>query len=62
MPRFAEGYDTVMIGHFHQVFERHEGPRHLFVLGDWIDRFTYVVLEGGTFRMETWPPRAEAAL
>lgn len=62
MPRFAEGFDTVMIGHFHQTFERRDGDRRFFVLGDWIDRFTYVVLEEGEFRLEHWssadaPPR-----
>lgn len=55
LPRFAEGFDTVMIGHFHQVLERCENDRRLYVLGDWIDRFTCVVLENGAFRMETWP-------
>jgi len=53
-PRFAEGFDTVMIGHFHQTFERREGDRSFFVLGDWIDHFSYVVLEHGAFRLETW--------
>ncbi len=57
MPRFAEGFDAVMIGHFHQTLERREADRCFFVLGDWIDRFSYVVLEEGAFRFETWPSR-----
>jgi UDP-2,3-diacylglucosamine hydrolase len=61
MPRFAEGFDTVMIGHFHQTMERTENDRRCFVLGDWIDRFTYVVLEDGAFRMESWPPAGNGA-
>jgi UDP-2,3-diacylglucosamine hydrolase len=61
MPRFAEGFDTVMIGHFHQTFERSEGGKRCFVLGDWIDRFTYVALEDGVFRMDTWPPESGPA-
>jgi hypothetical protein len=28
------------------------------VLGDWIERFTYAVLEGGRLRLETWPAPA----
>jgi UDP-2,3-diacylglucosamine hydrolase len=54
LPRFAEGHDAVMVGHFHQVFERREGGRVFFVLGDWISRFTYVTLEGGDLEMKTW--------
>jgi UDP-2,3-diacylglucosamine hydrolase len=57
-PRFAEGYDTVMIGHFHHAFERRERGRALFVLGDWMDHFTYVVLRGGELALENWPDRS----
>lgn len=53
-PRFADGFDTVMIGHFHHAYERHEDGRSLFVLGDWMDRFTYVVLRDGSLQLETW--------
>src|SRR2546423_1308054 len=58
-PRFAEGYDGVMIGHFHQVFERRENGRELFVLGDWINGGTYAVLDGGAVRLERWPGGAD---
>jgi UDP-2,3-diacylglucosamine hydrolase len=54
-PRFAEGFDTVMIGHFHHAWERREGDRAAFMLGDWIEDFTYVVLRDGEFALETWP-------
>jgi UDP-2,3-diacylglucosamine hydrolase len=54
-PRFAEGFDTVMVGHFHHVYERRDQGRAFFVLGDWMEHFTYVVLEGGAPRLETWP-------
>ncbi len=53
-PRFAEGYDTVMVGHFHHVYQRREGTQSFFVLGDWIEHFSYVVLEAGVPRLETW--------
>jgi len=56
-PRFAEGFDTVMVGHFHHVYERRDGRRAFFVLGDWIEHFTYVVLENGELRLEVWPGR-----
>lgn len=54
-PRFVEGFDGVLVGHFHHVFEHHESGRDFFVLGDWIERFSYVVLEGGQLRLECWP-------
>ena len=54
-PRFTEGFDTVMVGHFHHSYERRESGHSFFVLGDWIDQFTYVALEDGTFRLGTWP-------
>jgi UDP-2,3-diacylglucosamine hydrolase len=54
VPRFAEGFDTVMVGHFHHVYERRDGQRAFYVLGDWIDHFTYVVLEDGQLRLEAW--------
>ena len=57
-PRFAEGYDGVLVGHFHHAFEHHDRGRDFFVLGDWIERFTYVVLEGGTLKLERWSGRA----
>jgi UDP-2,3-diacylglucosamine hydrolase len=56
-PRFAEGYDTVMIGHFHHAYEHREDGREFFILGDWIDRFTYLVLENGRFQLHVWPTR-----
>jgi UDP-2,3-diacylglucosamine hydrolase len=54
-PRFAEGYDTVIIGHFHHVFERREGGKEFFLLGDWIRHFTYLKLEAGQFTLDSWP-------
>jgi UDP-2,3-diacylglucosamine hydrolase len=51
-PRFEQGFDTVMIGHFHHVVEDRAPGREFFVLGDWIEHFSYLVLENGAFRME----------
>ena len=56
-PRFAEGYDAVLIGHFHHLYERRESGHEFFVLGDWITHFSYAVLEHGVFRLATWPAR-----
>jgi len=52
-PRFAEGFDAVIIGHFHHVYERRENGREFFVLGDWIDRFSYLELSEGKLELKT---------
>jgi len=54
LPHFAEGFDTVIVGHFHHAYERHETGREFFLLGDWIERYTYAVLEGGAVKLEVW--------
>lgn len=55
LPRFAEGFDAVVVGHFHHVYERRENGRAFFVLGDWMTRFTYLKLENGAFTLDAWP-------
>ncbi len=54
-PRFAEGYDGVVIGHFHHAYEQRENGREFFTLGDWIQHFTYLELSGGRLTLSTWP-------
>ena len=56
-PRFGEGFDTVIIGHLHHAWERRDGGRAMFLLGDWIEAFTYLRLRDGVFTLETWPAR-----
>ena len=56
-PRFAEGFDAVIIGHFHLAIDRREEGRQLIVLGDWIEKSTYAVLRGGELSLETWAGR-----
>ena len=53
-PRFAEGYDCAMVGHFHQMMARHEDGKDFFVLGDWMELFSYVVLREGEFALERY--------
>jgi UDP-2,3-diacylglucosamine hydrolase len=54
LPRFAEGFDAVLVGHFHQVVERREPGREFLVLGDWMEFFTYARLEEGRLTLERW--------
>jgi len=58
LPRFAEGFDGVLIGHFHHAFERREGGRDFVVLGDWLENFTYAELSEGRLTLSRWPQPA----
>jgi len=60
-PRFAEGHDAVIIGHFHHVYEHREAGRDFVVLGDWIRHFSYAVLEGGVLKLERWTDGSPAS-
>lgn len=50
-PRFREGYDAVLIAHFHRPIHQRSGGRDFIVLGDWIERRTVAKLEDGAFSM-----------
>ena len=53
-PRFREGYDAVVIGHFHHTYERREAGKEFFILGDWMQHFTYLKLDQGKLSLATW--------
>jgi UDP-2,3-diacylglucosamine hydrolase len=53
-PRFAEGFDAVVMGHIHIPTHIEEDDKHMFFLGDWISEFTYLVLENGAFEPRRW--------
>lgn len=50
-PRYREGYDAVILAHFHRPIHRRTEGRDFLVLGDWIEKRTVVKLEGGKFEM-----------
>lgn len=50
-PRFQEGFDAVLLAHFHRPIHQRARGRDFIVLGDWIDRRTVVKLENGGFSM-----------
>src|SRR2546430_452938 len=51
-PFFRQGYDALILAHFHVPVHRRESDGELLVLGDWIERRTYARLEDGVFRLE----------
>jgi UDP-2,3-diacylglucosamine hydrolase len=50
--RFAEGYDTVITGHFHVPLFHQSADKTLIALGDWIDQDSYAVFEHGAFALK----------
>lgn len=48
-PWFAQGYDAVVLAHFHRLVHREGGGGEFVVLGDWIERRTVARLENGRF-------------
>jgi UDP-2,3-diacylglucosamine hydrolase len=60
-PRFAEGHDAVIVGHFHHAHARSEGGRQFVILGDWIERFSYAELSDGVLTLRTFDAAAAAA-
>jgi len=55
-PRYAEGYDAVLLAHFHRPIHHRAEGRDFLVLGDWIDRRTVVKLQNGRFEMFEFSP------
>jgi UDP-2,3-diacylglucosamine hydrolase len=55
-PKFEIGFDTVVMGHIHKPITFSREDKELFVIGDWIDKFTFLVLQDGAFRLEHWKP------
>ncbi|HEX9873439.1 MAG TPA: UDP-2,3-diacylglucosamine diphosphatase [Deferrimonas sp.] len=51
--RFSEGHQAVVTGHFHHPLLRSDPAGTVVALGDWIDQYSYAVLENGAFRMES---------
>ncbi|HEX5030484.1 MAG TPA: UDP-2,3-diacylglucosamine diphosphatase [Candidatus Eisenbacteria bacterium] len=50
-PRYAEGYDAVVLGHFHRPIHWQGDGKDFLVLGDWVNRRTVVRLAGGAFQL-----------
>ncbi len=51
-PAFAAGHDVVVLGHLHLPTLREEGTHAMAILGDWVENYTYLSVEGGRLRLE----------
>lgn len=52
--RLAFGYDAVVYGHSHVPLAEKREKGMLVLLGDWLSRFSYVILENGAFTLHRW--------
>lgn len=52
--REKKGYDVVILGHSHRPRFERIGETLYVNLGDWINHHTYLVYEGGGFRLERY--------
>lgn len=57
LKKFERGLDLVVMGHVHLPYEREHGGRKFFIVGDWIESLSYLVMEGGQVRRMAWPLR-----
>lgn len=51
----AQGYDALLLGHFHLPFTEQRGQFTLISLGDWISQFSYAEMVDGELRLLTYP-------
>jgi UDP-2,3-diacylglucosamine hydrolase len=54
VPQFDRGFDAVVLGHIHKPFAIARGGKSLYVLGDWISRYSYLVLRNGALEQHRW--------
>ncbi len=52
--KFEEGFDVVILGHVHMPYERTQGENQFFIVGDWIENLSYLVMEGGRITSKLW--------
>jgi UDP-2,3-diacylglucosamine hydrolase len=50
-----QGYDALLLGHFHLPFVEHQGQFTLLSLGDWITQFSYAEMVDGELSLFTCP-------
>jgi UDP-2,3-diacylglucosamine hydrolase len=54
LKRFEDGFDLVVIGHVHLPYEREQNGKRFFIVGDWIEDLSYLVMEGGKISRKVW--------
>jgi UDP-2,3-diacylglucosamine hydrolase len=57
LPRFAEGADAAITGHYHHPTHFRREGRDFLVLGDWVTHSTFASLADGAFALWSWDGR-----
>jgi UDP-2,3-diacylglucosamine hydrolase len=58
--RFGEEADVVVFGHLHRPVLHRDEEGTFVVLGDWIEHFSYAVMENGRIEVKKWENRPES--
>ncbi len=59
--KLSEGFDAVVYGHSHIELLEKRNVGHLILLGDWLTRNTYILLENGEFSLHNWHASSEVS-
>lgn len=62
LPRFAEGADAAITGHYHHPTHFRREGRDFLILGDWVTHSTFASLSGGHFALWSWDGSAARRL
>lgn len=54
LPRFAEGADAAITGHYHHPTHFRREGKDFLVLGDWVAHTTFAALSDGAFSLWSW--------
>jgi UDP-2,3-diacylglucosamine hydrolase len=52
--RFQKGFDLIVLGHVHLPYEKSHDSKAMYVVGDWIENLTYLVMENGRVTRKIW--------
>ena len=52
--KWNEGYDVVLIGHYHQTEFESFGKKKLIFMGDWLKHFTVTVYNDNGWKQDKW--------
>ena len=52
--KWNEGYDAVLIGHYHQIGIEASDEKSLIFMGDWLKHFTVTSLDKNGWQQNKW--------
>jgi predicted phosphodiesterase len=52
--KWNQGYDAILIGHYHQTEIETSGKKSLIFMGDWLKHFTVTSLDENGWKQTKW--------